>query len=182
MQLGVFLGGVVEHLQFAHPNVCRVTTPGITDRKAVVTARRQLEFKTRREIGQLLIEINGASLPFPTLNRPVGDDVIVGRAAPPFQVFAIEHRLESVIPLGCQNLATLAAADLADEHVSPANLASVRLQLDRAGARQRPLAVEIIFQPGVIHNMFAVQPNRDALTNHYDTETIPLTERFVRQY
>ena len=57
----------------------------------------------------------------------------------------------------------------------------MRLQLDRASARQRPFAVEIVFQPHVVDYMFSIEPDRHALTNHHDTKGIPFAKRLVRQ-
>ena len=71
--------------------------------------------------------------------------------------------------------------NFADEDVAPANLAAVRLQLDRPSAEQRQLAVPEVLQPGVIDDQLVVEINGRPLAHLEDAETVPFAERLVGQ-
>src|SRR5262249_31952287 len=73
----------------------------------------------------------------------------------------------------------LRGGNLADEDVAPANLAAVRLKLDRGLAEQRLLAVPEVLQPGVNDDELVVEKNGDALADLQDAEVIPQAEWLV---
>src|SRR5207253_2061647 len=94
------------------------------------------------------------------------------------------HRARGAEPANGENPVRFIGPDLADEQVSPADLAAVRLQLDRARARQGVAAVflEVVFEPGVIDHELVVEPNRHALADLNDAELVPFAERFVGEH
>ena len=53
------------------------------------------------------------------------------------------------------------------------------LQLDMAVAEQGMLAIPIVLHDRVIHNEFAVEPDRGSGTGLQNTKLIPLAKRFV---
>ena len=135
VELRVLRRGVVEHLQFAHAGVGGVAFARVADREAVVAAGRQLELEARDEVRVLLLRVDGAALFRLAANRAVYDLVVVERARPAGEVLAVEDGREGRLVALAQDRVGFLGRDLADEDVAPADLAAVRLQLDRPRAQ-----------------------------------------------
>src|SRR5262249_34038178 len=110
------------------------------------------------------------------------DLIVFERPGPAGEVLAVEHVHESLrrVELPKESVGFV-AGDFADEKITPADLASVRLQLDRAFLQQRLLAVEEVLQAGVVDDELAVEINRGALAELDDAEGVPFAERLVGQ-
>src|SRR5262249_51243603 len=75
----------------------------------------------------------------------------------------------------------LGRGNLADEQVAPANLAAVRLQLDRTLPQQRLAALPDVFHARVVDHQLVVEINGRALADLQDAKVVPFPERLVRQ-
>src|SRR5207253_1819984 len=92
---GVLRVSVVEDLELAHPLVGGVSPAGVSDRQAVVAPRRQLELDSGREVRELLVEVDRASLVRLALQDTVSHLIVLDRPGPVGEVLAVEDRLES---------------------------------------------------------------------------------------
>ena len=97
MQLGIFLGGVIKHLQFAHADVGGVALAGVTNGEAVVATRGQLDLHPHNEVAVVFVGVNGAAFAGLALDGAVGDLIIVNRARPTGEVFAVEDGFETLL-------------------------------------------------------------------------------------
>src|SRR5207248_11749962 len=97
------------------------------------------------------------------------------------EVLAVADGLEARRAVLPEDRIRLGCGDSPEENVPPADLAAVRLELDRTLLGQRQLAVPEVFQPGVIHHQLAIEVDGDPLADHEDTETVPFAERLVGQ-
>ena len=97
MQLGVFLGGVIEHLQFAHTNIGGIAFAGVTNGEAVIAAGGQLDLHPHDKVAVVFLGINGAAFAGLALDGAVGDLIVVNRSGPTGEVFAVEDGLEALL-------------------------------------------------------------------------------------
>ena len=51
VKFSIFLGGVIQHLQFTHAHIRCVAAAGIADGQAIVAARRHLVLEPDRKVG-----------------------------------------------------------------------------------------------------------------------------------
>src|SRR5690606_2925354 len=107
------------------------------------------------------------------------DGVLACGAFPAGEVLTVENRLVAVVAVRGEDLVGFLRGDPANEHIPPANLAAVRLQLNRPGPRQRLVALPVVVHRGVIDDELTVQPDAGPLSHLNDPETVPLAERFV---
>jgi len=111
--------------------------------------------------------------------RAVDDLVSVGRAGPAGEVLSVEDGGEVVVCVLGEQGVGLGGVDLADEDVAPRDLAAVGLELDGAGAGNREVSVEVVFEARVVNDEDAVEPDADALPHHHDADEVPLAEGSV---
>ena len=173
---------VIEHLQFAHADVSGVARAGVAERQAVVAAGGELEFQTRREVGEILVEVGRAAFARLAAQGAVGHLVILDRTGPAREVLAVEDGLEARLAVGGEDLVGLGAADLADREVAPANGGAVGLEADRALGGDGGLAVVVVLERGVVDGQLAVEPDADAGAGHHDPERVPFAGRLVGQH
>ena len=133
IDLGVLAGVVVENLNLAHGFAGRLPLAGIADGQPIVSARLKLVLHAGREVVVLAFRKEIATLARLVHKRAILHFVAVLAACPTGEVLAIEQINEARCVALAQKLVGLVRRDFADEHVAPANLAAVRLQLNRAG-------------------------------------------------
>ena len=171
----------VENLQFAHPHVSRVAPARVPDRQPVVAGLGQLDLKSHHEITVLVLGEEVTTLALLATNGPVDDLVVVDRAGPAIESLAVENRLETAFGLLAENPVGFLGADFPDINVPPADLATMCLKLNRTVVEQRPLAIEVVFQGGVVDDQFIIEPHRGACSDLADSETVPLPQLIVGQ-
>ena len=85
-----------------------------------------------------------------------------------------------------EDLVGLFTADLSDEDIPPADLATVGLQLDRAARENGQaqlgglLLVEVVLEDGVIDDQLIIEPDTDSAAHHHDAEMVPFPKGLVR--
>src|SRR5262249_50983141 len=172
---------VVEDLELAHAQVGGVAVARISDRQAVVAARRQLELDPRGEVLELLVVVDDAPLVRLALQDAGDDLVVLDRPGPVGEVPAVEGRAEALGAVLGQDLVGLVGRDLADGDVPPLDLVVVRLELDRAAGDQRELTITIpeVLPPRVVDDQLVIEVDGRPLADLDDPEGVPLADRLV---
>ena len=97
MKLGIFLCGVVEHLQFAHAHVGGVALAGVPNSETIVAAFGQLDLQAHDKIVVAVLGVDGAAFAGLALDGAVGDLIVVNRAGPTGEILAVKEGLEAFL-------------------------------------------------------------------------------------
>ena len=108
--------------------------------------------------------------------------IVLRRASPAGQVFAVEFRFEAVHMTVGENCVGFFRGDFPNRNVTPADLPAVSLQADRALHEQWCRTIEVVFHDRIVNDEFAVQPHAGAGSDLTDFETVPFAERFVSEF
>src|SRR5262249_786013 len=128
---------VVEHLQFAHPNVRRVPLSRIADRQSIIASGWQLEFQSDNEILILRFGVDRSTFARTTGDGAVLHLVLIDWSRPTLKIFAVKHGFKARRVLAAQQFVCLIRPNFADEKIAPADLTAVRLQLQWPFRRDR---------------------------------------------
>src|SRR6185437_1739999 len=116
-------------------------------------------------------------------NGTVLDLIVANGTIPAGEVPAVENLLETFGIAGFpQSFVGFVGGNLADEDVPPANLAAVRLQLDRPFPQKRLFAIPEVLQAGVVDDQLVIEIYRGPFAQLDNAEVIPFAERLIGQH
>src|SRR5262249_58911995 len=128
------------------------------------------------EIAVLVLGIDVAALLRLADDGAVFDLIVGDRPGPAGKVLAVEHVHKPGRAVLAEDRIRLRRGDFAEEDVSPADFAAVRLEQDRTGLPQRQLAVPEVLQAGMIDHELVVKIHGGPLTDLEAAERIPFAE------
>ena len=184
----------VNDLEF-EPVAGRVAAEWRPQGDAVVTRLGQLELDADRAVLERLFREQVAPLAGLADDGAIFDFIAIHGTLPVAEVLA--DIFDEAVGGAARKLAVgLIGRDLADEDVSPADLAPVGLQLDRPlgkgrvgheavgqlrciGCRLAVLVGKEILQRCICDDDLAIEPDGDPFSDHADVEGVPFAERFV---
>src|SRR5262249_52741601 len=149
------------------------------DRQPVVAAGRQVVPDAGHGVAELLRRENVPALLRPADDGPVLDLGVVRRPGRAGEDAAGDNVRGAGGLAGAEEGGGLGGLALAHVESTPADLAGVRLELDRPGAEQRPFAVPEVLHDGVIDHQLAVEVDGGAGADLEDAEAVPLAEGAV---
>src|SRR2546422_3759287 len=162
IELVVSLRRVIEHLKFTRADVSGVSRARITDCQPVVAAGGKPELKARDEVRELLFSVNRPAFARLANDGAVLDFVVISRAGPAVEVLSAEDRPEPFFAAPGQDSVGFLRRDLAEEDVTPADFAAVRLEFNRTFGWHGGLAIVVVLEYGMIDHKFVVEPHAHA--------------------
>ena len=113
------------------------------------------------------------------LDGVINNFVVIARASPTFKSFTIEDGFESGVAFACKMLVGFIRRKFLDENILPTDFATMSLQLNCTLIKKWQLAIEIIFEDGVIYNKLVVEVNSSTSAYLDDAELVPFAKRLV---
>src|SRR5262249_44110425 len=128
-----------------------------------------------------LFRVNSATFARSAHDCSIANLVFIHWPRPSVKVLAVENRLESCGVSTAKQFVRFIGRDFANKQISPADLPSVSLELNRAFWGHRQLAIVKVLHQSAVHGLLFIEPNPNPGSSHNDPEMVPFTKGFIRQ-